>query len=74
MAFELKVWYEVRHIKANAILKKLNDRAYTCLRMTADEYLESNKDNKLTGFTYFHKTSTSKNSINETLQFKVKGK
>ena len=74
MAFELKVWYEISHIKANEILKKLNDRAYTCLRMTADEYLESNKDNKLTGFTYFHKTSTSKNSINETLQFKVKGK
>ena len=43
MAFELKVWYEVSHIKANEILKKLNDRAYTCLRMTADEYLESNK-------------------------------
>ena len=58
----------------NEILNKLQERSYICFNMTADDYIKSHSNENINGLMYFHVTSTSKSSINDTLQFKVKGK
>lgn len=67
-------WYEISHEKANEVLEFLEKAAYKRIPQSAEEYLKHFDYGKLNAFTYFHVTSDAKNSINETIQYKHKGK
>lgn len=70
-----KKWTYISHTKANEILDYLKSITYKIVNVTADEWLRTNTGLKpLTAFTAFHKINVAKNSVEDTLQFKMCGK